>query len=165
MARLLLAGGRGRRSRSRGRARGSETQEAVEEFCGQLALLAALNPRLRNELGYTREVPFAQRAGRQWRADVALLHFDILIEVEGGIWQKNEEIEVKDGKPARSGGRHNHPLGYEADCEKYSWASILGHTLVRGTTGMVYSGKLLELVVHALRERHGLALNTEGLLG
>ena len=60
--------------------------------------------------------------GRKWRADFAHVGTRTLIEIEGGQWVQ---------------GRHNRPLGYAADCEKYNHAAELGWRIFRLTPDMI----------------------------
>lgn len=78
---------------------------------------------LLHRLGYPKPMEeFYFMPGRRFRADRAYPERLILIEVEGGIYQQ---------------GRHQRPTGYTNDCIKYSWASILGYTLLRFTAPMM----------------------------
>ena len=61
--------------------------------------------------------------------------FVLLIEIEGGT---------------RQGGRHNRHEGYTNDAYKYSAASALGYTIIRGTSQMVNDGTLLLMVEQVL---------------
>lgn len=61
---------------------------------------------------------------RKWRADLACLEHNILIEIEGGVYQ---------------GGRHTRPLGYIGDIEKYNNATALGYKVLRIATGQSLS--------------------------
>lgn len=144
----------GRRSR-RGRSKTDDRDQAVQQVASDLEKLRLANPHLGDKLAWTREVLFAQRIGRQWRSDFANLHYDILLEVEGGTWLPPSIKIAKDGtaKAVAGGGRHNRGAGYEEDCIKYSMASILGHTLIRVTTSQVKRDVHLELVRAALREK------------
>lgn len=72
---------------------------------------------------------------RKWRADRAWPHHRLLVEVEGGVW---------------SGGRHTRGAGYEADCEKYNEAAILGYRVIRVTGAMVRDGRALDIIMRAL---------------
>lgn len=65
---------------------------------------------------------------RRWRADAAIPSLMVLIELEGGTW---------------TNGRHNRALGYEADCEKYNAAALLGWFVLRFTTAMLQDGRML----------------------
>lgn len=73
---------------------------------------------------------------RRWRFDFAWPAQMVACEVEGGT---------------RQGGRHNRHDGFEADCEKYSEAAILGWRVVRVTADMVHDGRAIDLVTRALR--------------
>jgi len=57
---------------------------------------------------------------RKWRADFAHPELKILIEYEGGIWNK---------------GRHIRGQGYIKDMEKYNMAQLLGYKVFRYTYG------------------------------
>ena len=53
---------------------------------------------------------------RRWRADFAWVDAKILIEIEGGIWNR---------------GRHLTPKGFAADAEKYLTATLNGWSVIR----------------------------------
>ena len=82
----------------------------------------------------TREFYFAKP--RRFRADFAWPDRKILAEVEGGTW---------------SGGRHVRGKGYEADCEKYSIAAMLGYRVLRFTTAMVRDGRAIGFLAATIR--------------
>ncbi len=63
---------------------------------------------------------------RGWRFDAAWPASGTALEVEG---------------VTAAGGRHQRVAGYSEDCLKYSWASILGWTLIRVTPGMIRDGR------------------------
>ena len=84
------------------------------------------------ELDFRREWRFHPL--RRWRFDYALGGFvdsqnwepnHIAIEIEGGTWIS---------------GRHSRGKGYEADCIKYSTASMMGFRVLRFTTQQVLRG-------------------------
>jgi hypothetical protein len=77
---------------------------------------------------------------RRWRFDYAWPAHRLALEVEGGTW---------------SGGRHVRGRGYEADCEKYNAAALLGWTVLRVTPGMLRDGRALALLERGLRGRTG----------
>lgn len=56
--------------------------------------------------------------GRKYRGDAVNEKRKIIIEIEGGIWLKTP-------------GRHNQPLGYIQDLEKYNAALIDGWKVLR----------------------------------
>jgi very-short-patch-repair endonuclease len=55
----------------------------------------------------------------------------LAVEVEGGSW---------------IAGRHVRGRGFEADCEKYNAAVLLGWRILRFTTAMIESGAALSAV-------------------
>ena len=91
----------------------------------------ALQLRL-SMIPHAREYPFAE--GRRWRFDFTVGEL-IAIECEGGTW---------------NGGRHTRGSGFEADCEKYNEAVILGWRVLRVTASQVKSGQALAWVKRAL---------------
>ena len=80
-----------------------------------------------------REYRFA--SPRRWRFDFAYPSRYLAVEVEGATW---------------TGGRHTRGAGYEADCEKYSVAAILGWRVLRVTSSMIRDGRALALLEQAL---------------
>lgn len=71
--------------------------------------------------------------GRKFRFDCANPSKKIAIEIEGAIWTY---------------GRHNHPLGYIQDLEKYNLAVLSGWKVLRYTTDTVRKSpwKIIEAV-------------------
>jgi len=65
---------------------------------------------------------------RRWRFDLAWPERMLALEIDGGSW---------------SGGRHTTGKGFEADCEKYSEAAVLGWRVIRVTPRMVVDGRAL----------------------
>lgn len=53
------------------------------------------------------------------------------IEIEGGTWSKS---------------RHGHGKGFEADCEKYNTATMMGWRILRFSTGQVLRGEAREFL-------------------
>ena len=80
----------------------------------------------RLDAGMEREHRF--HLGRRWRFDFAWPADKVAVEVEGGHW---------------TGGRHVRGCGFEADCEKYLEAMVLGWRVLRVTGGLVKSGRAL----------------------
>lgn len=68
---------------------------------------------------------------RRWRFDFAWPSQRIAVEVEGGTWNY---------------GRHQRPLGFENDCEKYNEAAFLGWRVFRFTKNMIESGDALATI-------------------
>jgi hypothetical protein len=75
---------------------------------------------------------------RKWRFDLAWPTHRIAFEIEGGAF---------------TGGRHTTGVGLSADCEKYSWAAILGWCVVRATPTMIRQGVALVLLEAAFAAR------------
>ena len=83
-----------------------------------------------------REYMFAKP--RRWRFDFAIPTLGIAIEVEGGTMFRS---------------RHTSGDGFEADCEKYNCAAIIGWKLLRFTTRQVVKepGWVIECVERAIQ--------------
>ncbi len=79
--------------------------------------------------GWEREYRFAPP--RRWRADFAFPVYDLLVEVEGGLWIK---------------GRHQTGTGYQADLEKYNAATMLRWRVLRFSTQQVKSGEAVKTI-------------------
>lgn len=73
-----------------------------------------------------REYPFAKGIGRRWRFDFAFPEHKVAVEVEGGAFV---------------GGRHTRGAAFEADCEKYNEAVLLGWRVIRVTPRQVEDGR------------------------
>ena len=71
---------------------------------------------------------------RKWRFDYCWEEWALAVEIEGGVHVR---------------GRHVRGKGYEDDCEKYSWAAVLGWRVIRLTPGMVKDGRALALLEEA----------------
>lgn len=104
---------------------GSELEEL---FAQQLVYAEVFPPE--------REVSFAKP--RRWRFDFAWPARKVAVEVEGGTWVQ---------------GRHTRGASFEADCEKYAEAAILGWIVLRVTGAMVRDGRAFELLERALEAR------------
>ena len=68
---------------------------------------------------------------RKFRADFAIPHARLLIEVEGGTWVQ---------------GRHATGAGMEKDMEKYNLATLNNWSILRFSTGMVKSGEAIRQI-------------------
>lgn len=88
---------------------------------------------------------------RKWKLDYAWPARKIALEVEGAVFGRL--VETVSGEKVRVGGRHNTGAGMSADCEKYSWAAILGWCVIRATTTMVRDGQAIELLKAAFESR------------
>lgn len=72
---------------------------------------------------------------RKWRFDIAWPEHMLALEIEGGIYSR---------------GRHNRPIGFEKDCEKYNIAILEGWRVLRVTSRQVMEGHALDWVKKAL---------------
>lgn len=74
--------------------------------------------------GYMARVEYEYRFNptRRWRFDFALPSKKVAVEAEGGHWQI---------------GRHQRPIGFKNDCEKYNNAALLGWVVFRLTSDMI----------------------------
>lgn len=68
---------------------------------------------------------------RKWRFDFAMVDKKIAIEIEGGIY---------------TNGRHTRANGFEADCEKYNHAVLLGWHVLRFTSKQIARGEALSII-------------------
>jgi len=68
---------------------------------------------------------------RKWRFDYAWIRFKVAVEIEGGIWL---------------GGRHNRPVGYQKDLEKYNRAAFDGWKVFRFTPQQFKNGEAGEFL-------------------
>jgi very-short-patch-repair endonuclease len=84
-----------------------------------------------NDIAFEREVCLIP--GRKWRVDFLLSPLRLVVEVEGGSHQM---------------GRHQRPMGFEADCSKYNALMMAGYTVLRYTTAMVQRGDAIRDIVH-----------------
>lgn len=94
------------------------------------------------KLPYVREYRFSNR---RWRFDFAILEKKIAFEIEGGIWQKKAKNKKKDqawqdikylctgitGIDREQAGRHQTPIGFMKDCQKYLFAELEGWAVCR----------------------------------
>lgn len=88
---------------------------------------------------------------RKWKLDYAWPARKIALEVEGAVFGRM--VVTVTGEKLRVGGRHNTGAGMSADCEKYSWAAILGWCVIRATTTMVRDGQAIALLKAAFESR------------
>lgn len=72
-----------------------------------------------------------------WRFDFAWPDKQLAVEVEGGIW---------------NGGRHVTGAGFEADCDKYNKATLMGWRILRFTNTSIKSGVAVQCIGIALAQ-------------
>jgi very-short-patch-repair endonuclease len=76
---------------------------------------------------------------RRWRFDLAWPDAKLAVEVEGGVY-------------VEGGSRHTRGPGYEADCQKYAEALVLGWRVLRVTPRQVKTGMALRWIEGALEQ-------------
>lgn len=74
----------------------------------------------------TPQYQFAKAMGRKFSADFAFVEYQLLIEIQGGIWRGG-------------GGAHSHPLNLARDIEKQQHAALLGFLVIPFTPEQVKS--------------------------
>jgi hypothetical protein len=87
------------------------------------------------------EREFAFDPKRKWRFDFAHVATKTAFEIEGGL-----------GWNGKRRGRHLRPLGFVADCEKYTEATLLGWVVFRLPSDHVHEPWLKRLA-NFLKER------------
>lgn len=65
---------------------------------------------------------------RKWRLDYFFPSLKLAVEKEGAVW---------------IGGRHNHPVGFLKDVEKYNELTLSGIALMRFTPQQIQSGEAI----------------------
>ena len=92
--------------------------------------------QLLKDAGYEIERELKFHPKRRWRADFRVCKSGsddkVLVECEGLTRYGNHL------------GRHQTPKGFEADCEKYNAAALLGWTVFRFTERMIIDGTMVE---------------------
>ena len=73
---------------------------------------------------------------RKWRFDFAYPEQKIGIEIEGGVWTR---------------GRHNRPIGFIKDAEKYNAAAELGWRVFRFPQPMLDDWSAVEQIKRVLQ--------------
>lgn len=68
---------------------------------------------------------------RRWRADFAWEEAHLLIEIEGGVWNR---------------GRHLTPRGFLNDAEKYLAATLSGWTVLRLTEPQITPATIRQII-------------------
>ncbi len=91
-----------------------------------------------------REYQFARP--RRWRFDYAWPEYRVALEVEGGVWK---------------GGRHNYPVGFLRDMEKYNMAALLGWRVFRFTPLDMRDGRAGEILVQVFRGKRSFLAETK----
>jgi hypothetical protein len=74
----------------------------------------------------TPQYQFAKSMGRKFSADFAFVEYQLLIEIQGGIWRGG-------------GGAHSHPMNLSRDIEKQQHAAFLGFHVLPFTPEQVKS--------------------------
>lgn len=77
------------------------------------------------------QFPFAAAMGRKFSADFCFVDYQLLIEIQGGIWRPG-------------GGAHSRPENIDRDIEKQQHAALLGFLLLPFTPQQVESRFAIE---------------------
>jgi very-short-patch-repair endonuclease len=80
---------------------------------------------------------FAKSMGRRFTADFAFVEYELLIEINGGIWRGG-------------GGAHSHPTNLARDVEKHQYAARLGWLVLPFTPEQVKSGHAIDWTMQTL---------------
>ncbi len=99
-----------------------------KDYPGQLCHLC-------ETFGFEMPVREYRFCARRWRFDLAWPDRKLALEVEGGVWIR---------------GRHNRPMGFIRDIEKYNTAQNMGWKVLRVTGQDVKTWKALHLIAEAL---------------
>jgi hypothetical protein len=81
---------------------------------------------------------YARQFGREFRADFAFVDFQLLVEIQGGIWTR---------------GAHGHPIGIEQDIERSQYACLGGWLRLLTTPDEVHSGHAIAITQRVLARR------------
>ncbi len=86
-----------------------------------------------HKIAFVREYEFAPP--HRYRADFCIERLALLIEVEGGIWNKGAHVR----------GTH-----FESDAKKYNLATKRGYKLLRYSTAMVERGDAINDILEMM---------------
>jgi hypothetical protein len=103
------------------------------------------------QAGIPFEAEYRFHPTRKWRADFFVPHWaywHTVHDEDPGSSDANLLIEVEGGSFV--GGRHTRGPAFEADCEKYAAAAILGYRVIRVTPRQVEDGRALSWIRQAL---------------
>jgi very-short-patch-repair endonuclease len=87
---------------------------------------------------------FAEVIGRRWQTDFAWPDRKLIVEIEGGIWRKDEHGQWS--------GAHTHPTNVLRDIEKYNHMALLGYRLLRFSPRDLKDGSAIEMMKKVLAE-------------
>lgn len=85
----------------------------------------------------TEQYLFAKPLGRRFTADFAFVEYQLLVEIQGGIWMGG-------------GGAHSRPQSIQRDVEKQQLAVLLGYYLLPVTPAEVKNGYAVDLTQRVL---------------
>lgn len=83
---------------------------------------------------------------RMWRFDYAIPDLKIAIEVDGGIWKN---------------GRHNRPVGYINDLDKFNTAATMGWLVLKVIPDGKFTNKCLNYIDSAIKYRENERVGAE----
>ena len=80
---------------------------------------------------------FAKPMGRKFSADFAFVEYQLLIEIQGGVWMQG-------------GGAHSRPANIDRDIEKQQHAALLGFLILPFTPQQVRSKHAIDWTTRVL---------------
>lgn len=83
------------------------------------------------------QFPFAAPMGRKYLADFCFVNYQLIIEIQGGVWMPG-------------GGAHSRPSNIQRDIEKQQHAVLLGYFVLPFQPEDVRSEKAIQWTIRAL---------------
>jgi hypothetical protein len=123
---------------------------ALDKLKRQL-LIEKLITDVRSRVGEDMETEYRfDPDGRRWRFDLAAPDLRVACEIDGGVWTM---------------GRHNRPIGFMNDAEKFNKATLLDWWVFHTDWKGVSSGAALDLLSRAILARRALRIDQGAALG
>lgn len=90
---------------------------------------------------FEEQYEFAAKMGKHYKADFCNLEYQVIVEINGGIWRKG-------------GGAHSRPTKIVSDMVRYQYAARLGFFILPFTPDEVVTGHAIDWTQETLRA-HG----------
>lgn len=81
--------------------------------------------------GIMHERQFAFLPGRKFKADFHIRQAGLLVEIDGGIFQRSVLKIARSGKPYMTKSGHSSPVGIKIGMERLNEAALLGYYQMR----------------------------------